>query len=212
MELTNFNSEQIYSSLFLVEQINVFRKEEGNETVLLHKSLLSKIEKEFDEEIAGQNILPSSYLDKSNRQSKCYDLNFEQSLQILMSESKTVRKRVIDVLKECQEKPVQKLPTTYIEALEKLIETEKEKQLLLTKNENLETVLDNLLEWVSIIKVARFNKVSENQFNWRLLKAKSHELGYVVKKAESPRFGFQNLYHVDSFKAVYPQFNYNLKD
>jgi len=179
---------------------------------LLHKSLLSKIEKEFDEEIAGQNILPSSYLDKSNRQSKCYDLNFEQSLQILMSESKTVRKRVIDVLKECQEKPVQKLPTTYIEALEKLIETEKEKQLLLTKNENLETVLDNLLEWVSIIKVARFNKVSENQFNWRLLKAKSHELGYVVKKAESPRFGFQNLYHVDSFKAVYPQFNYNLKD
>jgi phage anti-repressor protein len=109
-------------------------------------------------------------------------------------------------------KPVFQLPTTYIDALQQLIETEKEKQLLLTKNENLETVLDNLLEWVSIIKVARFNKVSENQFNWRLLKAKSHELGYVVKKAESPRFGFQNLYHVDSFKAVYPQFNYNLKD
>jgi len=102
MELTNFNSEQIYSSLFLVEQINVFRKEEGNEIVLLHKSLLSKIEKEFDEEIAGQNILPSSYLAGNGKQEKCYELTFEQSLQILMSESKTVRKRVIEVLKEQQ--------------------------------------------------------------------------------------------------------------
>jgi hypothetical protein len=122
--------------------------------------------------------------------------------------------QIATLLKEgkVESKPVFQVPTTYIEALEKLIETEKEKQFLLTKTENLETVLDNLLEWVSIIKVARFNKVSENQFNWRLLKAKSHELGYVVKKAESPRFGFQNLYHVDCFKAVYPQFNYNLKD
>jgi len=186
MELTNFNSEQIYSSLYLVEQINIFRKEEGNQSELRHSDFLKKIEKEFDDEIAERNISPSSYLAGNGKQEKCYELTFEHSLQILMSESKTVRKRVIDVLKQQQEKQVPKLPTTYIEALEKLIETEKEKQFLLTK--------------------------TENAFNWRLLKAKSHELGYVVKKAESPRFGFQNLYHVDSFKAVYPQFNYNLKD
>ena len=107
-----------------------------------------------------------------------------------------------------QSKP--SLPTTYLQALEVLVKTEKEKQLLELKNENLETVLDNLLEWVSIVKIANHNKVSELNFNWRLLKSKSKELGYKVKKAQSPRFDYQNLYHIDSFKAVYPGYDYDL--
>lgn len=215
MELIQFNSEQKFSSLFLVEQINIFRKED-NKSELAHFTLLAKIENEFEEEINDKKFLVVEYKDKKGEMRKSYELNFEQSLQILMSESKTVRKRVIDVLKE-QQAQIKKLQLhSYqiedpIKRAEKWIEEQKEKQQLLLKAENLETVLDNLLEWVSIIKVAQFNKVSEKCFNWHLLKAKSKELGYQIKKAESPRFGFQNLYHIDCFKAVYPQFNYNLK-
>lgn len=104
MELTNFNSEQKFSSLFLVEQINLFRKEENIETELRHSDFLRKIEKEFEEEIEERKISPSSYLAGNGKQEKCYELTFEQALQILMSESKVVRKRVIDVLKQQQEK------------------------------------------------------------------------------------------------------------
>jgi prophage antirepressor-like protein len=99
-----------------------------------------------------------------------------------------------------------------IERAKQWIKEQEEKQLALQKVENLNTVLDNLLDWVSIIKVSQHNKVKEKIFDWRVLKKKSEELGYVLKKAESPRFGYQNLYHINVFKACYPQYNYDLKN
>ena len=101
MELTNFNSQQKFSSLFLVEQINIFRKEESKNE-LLHKNLLVKIEDEFDEEINGLKIQPVEYKDKKGEMRKSYELTFVQASQILMSESKSVRKRVAKVLEQRQ--------------------------------------------------------------------------------------------------------------
>lgn len=89
-----------------------------------------------------------------------------------------------------------------------LYESELANEKLILKVDNLSTALDTLVEWVSIIKVSRFNKIHESVFNWRLLKRKSEEMGFLIKKSESPRFGFQNLYHVNAFRACYPQFNY----
>jgi hypothetical protein len=67
MELTKFDSEVKYSSRFLVEQINVFRKEEGNQSEARHSDFLIKIEKEFEEEIAERKISLGSYLDLNNQ-------------------------------------------------------------------------------------------------------------------------------------------------
>jgi AraC-like DNA-binding protein len=100
------------ASTYLVEQINIFREMENNKTVLLHKSLLTKIEKEFEDEINQQLILPVNYTDAKGELRKCYHLDFEQSLQLLMSESKTVRKRCVEVIKGKT-----KLPSTLPEAL-----------------------------------------------------------------------------------------------
>ena len=97
------------------------------------------------------------------------------------------------------------------ELLQLALESEEEKERLQIANVNLNTVLDNLLEWVSIIKVSKHNKISEKKFNWRVLKKKSGEMGYAIKKAESPRFGYQNLYNINVFRACYPEFNYDLK-
>jgi len=102
------NNEKTFTSLFLVEQINEFRNLEGNRSMLLHKSLLTKIESEFAEEITEQKILPSKYKDKSGKENKMYELTYEQSLQLLMSESKAVRKGVIEVLK-AQQKRIEEL-------------------------------------------------------------------------------------------------------
>lgn len=103
-----------------------------------------------------------------------------------------------------------KLPSNLKEAYLALAQAEHEKENLLIQNENLNTVLDNLLEWVSIIKVCEHNKVKESMFEWRKLKSKSNELGYQIKRAESPRFGYMNLYHINAFRACYPQFDYNI--
>lgn len=112
---------------------------------------------------------------------------------------------------ECEKQIQKALPATYKEALLALIEKEEEKERLALQVENLDTVLDSLLEWVSIIKVARHNKIKETTFDWHVLKKASIELGYPIKKAESPRFGYQNLYHINVFKRCYPALRYDLK-
>lgn len=104
------------------------------------------------------------------------------------------------------------LPQTYIEALEELVKVEKEKLLLQQTNSNLKAALDTLNDWSSILRVAKHNNVNENIFEWRKLKNASRKLGYEVKKAPSPRYNYQNLYHLDAFRLVYPQFNYDLPD
>lgn len=103
------------------------------------------------------------------------------------------------------------VPKTYIEALQALLDSEKEKLRLQESNNNLEVKLDLLLDWVSIIKVSEHNNVKENVFNWRILKSKSSELGYEIKRAKSPRYDYMNLYHINCFKSAYPQFNYEIK-
>lgn len=121
MELTEFNSEKKFNSRFIVEQVNLFRSLEGNRSELLHKNLLVKIEDEFKDEINELKIQPVQLPDAKGELRKVYELNFEQSLQILMSESKTVRKRCIEVLKS-QNKPKE---LSRLEILEIAIESEK---------------------------------------------------------------------------------------
>jgi phage antirepressor YoqD-like protein len=145
-ELINLNNEQKYTSLYLVEQINIYRKEEGGND-LHHSDFLKKIRLEFEEEVNEGKISSVDYKDKKGEMRKSYELTFEQSLQILMSESKTVRKRVIEVLKKQQETiknltPVFKVPQTFKEALLLAVEQqeiiEKQEQLLLEQKPKVE--------------------------------------------------------------------------
>ena len=69
--------KEMIRSIDLVGQINFFREQEGDRKKLLHKSLITKIEKynEVAKKIDRQNILLISYLDSSNRKQKCYLLS-----------------------------------------------------------------------------------------------------------------------------------------
>lgn len=96
---------QKFTSLYLVEQINLFREQEKNKSKLRHSDFLRKIEAEFEEEIAERKIsfrLISKELETGSTRTKVYELDYDQSLQILMSESRFVRKAVINVIKRQQ--------------------------------------------------------------------------------------------------------------
>lgn len=92
------------------------------------------------------------------------------------------------------------------------MEAEKENIQLRQTNGNLRMALDSLNNWSSIIRVAKHNGVKETCFDWRRLKQASKKLGYEVKKAPSPRFDYQNLYHLNAFQMEYPSYDYNLPD
>ncbi len=60
----------IVTSLELVEQINIFRKEEGKSD-LKHYDFLKIIRDEFEEEINGGEISSVEYKDKKAKNAQC---------------------------------------------------------------------------------------------------------------------------------------------
>jgi len=156
MELTKVErNEEKFSSVYLTEQINVFRKEEGR-SILAHKNLLAKIELEFEVEIGELKIQLTSYLDKSNRESKCYELTYDQSLELLVSESKTVRKAVLAELKRL-----------------KSIQTEEQQLLALFPNTDA-----NLLSLTA-------NTIRDNKKKDELIKLNAPKVDFADKVASS---------------------------
>lgn len=124
------------TSLELLDQVNLFRKEEykeklkdgtltkaekkkGKFTELLHKSLLDIIRDEFSEEITEQKILPSTYKDTTGRKLPMFILTLNQAKQVLLRESKYVRRAII----------------AYIEVLEQAIIDKAKSEWLLTRQQ-----------------------------------------------------------------------------
>lgn len=115
------NKDRI-TSLELLEQINLFRKQEGRRKTT-HKDLLIIIEteliginrkrieggvcpemqKQIETELnkIGIDILP--YTNKQNRQSyQMYNLTYKQAVQVLVKESRFVRKSVINYIEHLE--------------------------------------------------------------------------------------------------------------
>lgn len=105
-----------------------------------------------------------------------------------------------------------KTPQTYLEALKALVASEEEKELLKLENQQLEKdnqilaeAVDELFDYSSILRVAKFNNVSEKSFAWRRLKAVSLQLGLEIKNVPSPRYANgMNLYPHEAWRVAYP--------
>jgi hypothetical protein len=103
------------------------------------------------------------------------------------------------------------LPQNYKEALKALVaeveareRLEAEKTLLESENHQLSEALDELFDYSSIIRIAKFNKVHESSFSWRPLKAMSIEMGLEIKKVPDARYETKNIYSHDVWRVVYP--------
>lgn len=117
-------------SLELLEQINLFRKQEGNRTELQHKTLLEIIRDEFSEEIGEQKILPSSYKNSQNKEQPMFKLTLSQARQVLIRESKFVRKAVVSFIDGIEEREKEEIVNGYEQALLTLKDIEKRNEEL----------------------------------------------------------------------------------
>ena len=110
MEVKN---KKTLSSLELLEQINLFRREEykekrenntlteaeakrGKFVELEHKDLLKVIRDEFSEEINERKISLVEYKDKKGEKRPMFLLTLNQAKQVLLRESKYVRRAIIN--------------------------------------------------------------------------------------------------------------------
>lgn len=92
----------LISSLVLCEQINIFRQVDGKKE-LRHDNLLSVIRDEFEEEISLLKIKETPYIHPQNKQTYyMYELTHSQAKQVLVRESKTVRKAVIAYIEKLE--------------------------------------------------------------------------------------------------------------
>lgn len=132
--LMGTNSDFVMSSLdFLSDVINPARVAAGERPHEPRKFLV-KVEDEIGEDLTGKKVR----LNNNQTSSFYYDLTMEQMLLVGMRESKAVRRSVISKLKELQNSANNPaLPQTYIQALEALLESEKEKERLALANKEM---------------------------------------------------------------------------
>lgn len=144
--------KETLTSLELVKEINVFREQEGNRAELLHKDLLKIIRDEFSEEINEGKISPVEYIDAKGENRPMFVLTLSQSKQVLVRESKFVRKAVIAYIERLENviKEHFKVPTTFAEALrlaaeqqEKIEQQQKVIELQKPKAEFYDDVVDS---------------------------------------------------------------------
>lgn len=119
------NASEKITSLELVHQINLFREKEGNRAVLQHSDLLKVIRDEFEEEIGLGIISDTPYKHPQNGQEyPMFELTLSQAKQVLVRESKFVRKAIIAYIEQLESKI--KIPRTYSEALQLAADQAKE--------------------------------------------------------------------------------------
>lgn len=135
MELIKKENKDAITSLELVEQINLFRSKEGSKAILRHDTLLDIIRDEFSEEISLQKILESKYKNERGREYPMFILTFSQAKQVLVRESKAVRKAVIKYLENLENRLRYNLPQNYTEALRQLLTQVESNQKLIAKIE-----------------------------------------------------------------------------
>jgi hypothetical protein len=124
-KMNNLQGKDTFTSLELTELINQYRNEEGNKSPLRHDNLLQIIKDEFEEEIGLLKIQETPYIHPQNKQKyPMYVLDHSQSRQVLVRESKFVRKAVIAYIDKLEEKVQSSIPSNLSPQLQLLISIE----------------------------------------------------------------------------------------
>jgi phage antirepressor YoqD-like protein len=192
------NSQDQITSLELVKQINLFRAKEGNRSELEHKNLLAIIRDEFDEEISRLKIQPSSYKNSRNKEQPMFVLTISQAKQVLVRESKFVRKAIVKHLEVLEQKlnsaQLQpQLPQNYIEALKALVVSEEEKVVLQKQIKNNEVkiqFIDRVTQSTDTIDIGQCAKILELNFGRNTLFKELRERGVFFKQRNEPKQNF----------------------
>lgn len=121
------------NNLMVIESSNVLTmssREIAELTGKQHKNVIADIRKMRDDLEIQSAKFSADYKDSKGRMYPCYNLPKRETLILVSGYSVTMRARIIDRWQELEEKQTPATPKTYIEALEKLLESEKEKLVL----------------------------------------------------------------------------------
>lgn len=200
--LKNVMEKDTITSLELVEQINFFRKEEGKKTKTQHYDLLKIIRDEFEEEINQGKISVVTYTDKKGEDRPMYILTLSQAKQVLMRESKFVRRAVIHYIEDL-EKQLENTDTKYL----------KEQAAQMTELENRIEALERgykqsqIDEPVTVSGYARLKGVFLETFICANIgKMATHICqthNIPIKRLYDARYGFINAYPVKVLDRVF---------
>lgn len=223
MEL--MNPSVTMSSLELVAFINASRQ--AGEAELRHADFLKKVPKVLN---GDDGKFSSVYLGKNGQERPCYNFPKREACIMAMSYSYELQAKVFDRMTELEAKQNPKIPLTYIQALEQLIEVEKQKEAALelakvaieTKAEigsrreatamntasqavkkanKLEIELDQSKDYCT---VKRMEMLKHGQkFNWRLLKSAGQDLGIDSIDIYDANYGSVKAYHRDVWLEAY---------
>lgn len=183
MNLTIENKNEKITSLELLKQINLFRLEENNKSELRHDNLLQIIRDEFEEEISLLKIQETHYTHPQNKQKyPMFILSIAEAKQVLVRESKYVRKAVIKLLDELVAKTSipnyskKELLLLALEQIERIEALEAEQVINAPKLEYHDRVLnsDKLITTTEIAKDLGMSAVK--------LHLKLNELGIIYKR------------------------------
>lgn len=155
--MENLRNKDEVTSLELLSEINRYREMEYNYkienglelgkvelknnryTELKHNDLLKIIRDEFEEEITQGKISLSEYRDNTGKKNQMYVLTLEQCKQVLMRESKFVRKGVLEYIHKLEE---------YIKNTQSSIDSKvynlRSEELLIRKAELLKDIADSI--------------------------------------------------------------------
>jgi hypothetical protein len=210
------------TSLELVTEINLFRMQDGNKTEILHKNLLAIIRDEFEEEIGMLKIKPTPYSHPQNGQTyEMFILTISQATQILVRESKFVRKAVIAKL-EATNAILEIKPKTqaelFLESAQMLVQQEQR----INDCEAKQSEQDNRLlqieaknatrpDYFTIVGYATLQKKKVGLSLAAAIGKKSsgicEQKGYHIEKVTDPRFGHVNSYPSEVLKIVFSSFS-----
>lgn len=219
--VSSLSSEQKITTIELRDLINASRKEAG-EPQIENRHFIARVEDELDD-LPPRKIFTHP---SNGQESYLYELTLEQATLVGMRESKSVRRAVLDVLKE-KANPV---PQTYIGALKALVAAEEAKeaalqlanQAIATKAEignrreatamntasqavkkasKLEIELDKSKEYASIKRMEM--AYHGQKFNWRMLKAAATEMEMPPIDIFDANYGTVKAYHADVWREVY---------
>lgn len=203
-DLTILNKNTI-TSLELLTQINFFRDQEGNKTELQHNDLLKIIRDEFDEEIREGKITQSFYKKETGngalREYPMYILTYNQAKQVLMRESKYVRKAVIKYIEQLE----QQIKAKEIESQNKQILDIENRLKSLENKEKENKIINN--EFMTVSEYAKSIGAYVPPFFCACLGKMATEKcvknHIIIGKMYHSKYGSVNIYPVDLLESVF---------
>ncbi len=198
--MNELRNKETITSKELLEQVNFFREKEyefkakngtlteaekkrGKFVELEHKDLLKVIRDEFEEEIDEGKISPMSYKDTYSREQTMFILTLKQAKQVLLRESKFVRKAVIEYIEKLEEQV--KNPFKNLSFQQMMIMTLQEQEKIADRVDIIESKVDNEIR-VDNGEQRKIQKAVGTRIYQRI--------DIIQQLAENKKFVFQALY------------------